>query len=148
MNITDLQNLLEHKEWKALVERYTKEAEDRKNSVLLEYLEGTEDQSIYNFKHVAVEQLKIAIELRSEVESIDLPSAREFVKFIDTVIGDYEKRIKWQLVADAPVYFSKTDIEIRKASTRLEFIKWLDNEIEKLKKPKKDDDAFAKIEEN
>jgi len=94
MNITDLQNLLEHKEWKALVERYTKEAEDRKNSVLLEYLEGTEDQSIYNFKHVAVEQLKIAIELRSEVESIDLPSAREFVKFIDTVIGDYEKRIK------------------------------------------------------
>jgi hypothetical protein len=39
MNITDLQNLLENKEWKALVEKYTKEAEDGKNSVLLEYLE-------------------------------------------------------------------------------------------------------------
>jgi hypothetical protein len=148
MNITDIQNFLENKEWKALVEKYTKESEDGKNSVLLEYLEGTEDQSIYNAKHIAVEQLKIAIELRSELEKIDLPASREFVKFIDTVISDYEKRIKGTLVADMPVFFSKTDIEIRKASTKLDFIKWIDNEIEKLKKPKKDDDAFAKIEEN
>jgi hypothetical protein len=94
MTITDIQNLLDNKEWKVLVEKHTKEAEDLKNSVLLEYLEVAEDQSIYNAKHVAVEQLKIAIELRSEVEPIDLPASREFVKFIDTVIGDYEKRIK------------------------------------------------------
>ena len=46
------------------------------------------------------------------------------------------------------VYFTKTDIEIRKANTKIEFVKWIDNEIEKLKNPKDEGDTFAKIEEN
>lgn len=147
LTITELQNLLENKEWKELVEEYKKDAEDLKSSVLLEYLEGTEDQSIYNFKHVAIEQLKIAIELRERAEKIELPAAQEFVKFIDKIIGDYEKKIKNQLVADAMVYFSKTDIQIRKASTKIDFMNWLDNEIEKLKNPKKEDNVMERIRE-
>lgn len=147
LTITELQNLLENKEWKALVEEYKKDAEDAKSRVLLEYLQWTEDQSVYNFKHVAIEQLKIAIELRERVEKIELPAAQEFVKFIDNLMWDYEKRIKNSLVADAMVYFSKTDIEIRKANTRTEFIGWIDNEIEKLKKPKKDDNVMDRIRE-
>lgn len=147
LTITDLQNLLEHKDWKAIVQDYKKQAEDAKSQVLLDYLEGTEDQSIYNFKHVAVEQLKIALELREKMENIELPASQEFVKFVDIIIKDYENRIKGQLVADAMVYFTKTDIEIRKANTKTEFIAWLDHEIEKLKNPKKEDNVMDRIRE-
>ena len=147
LTITELQNLLENKQWKELVEEYSKQSEDAKNLVLLEYIQGTEDQSVYNFKHIAVEQLKIALELKEKLSLIDLPASQEFVKFIDEVIKDYEKKIKNQLVADAMVYFSKTDIEIRKANTKTEFIGWLDYEIEKLKNPKKEDNVMDRIRE-
>lgn len=86
LTITDLQNLLENKEWKALVEEYKQSAEDSKNKVLLSYINGAEDQSELNFKHIAVEQLKIALELKEKMEAIELPASQEFVKFIDKVI--------------------------------------------------------------
>jgi hypothetical protein len=47
-----------------------------------------------------------------------------------------------------PVFFSKTDISIRKANTKIEFTKWIDNEIEKLKKPKDEDNTFTKVQED
>lgn len=99
LTITELQNLLEHKEWKALVEQYTKEAEDMKSRVLLEYIEGTNDPDNRNLKHSTVEQLKVAIELKEKISAIDLPAARELVKFIELNIGNYEKTIKNTLVA-------------------------------------------------
>lgn len=147
LTITELQNLLENKVWKEIVEEYTQSAEASKNKVLLAYIEGVEDQSDLNFKHIAVEQLKIALELKEKVAVIDLPASKEFVKFIDKVIGDYEKKIKNQLVADAVVYFTRTDLEIRKASTKIDFIGWLGNEIEKLKNPKKEDNVMERIRE-
>ena len=94
-----------------------------------------------------MEQLKIALELREKMEGIEIPASQEFVKFIDKVIKDYEKKIKNLLVADAMVYFTKTDIEIRKANTKTDFIAWLDHEIEKLKNPKKEDNVMDRIRE-
>lgn len=147
LTITELQNLLENKEWKALVEQYTKEAEDMKSRVLLEYIEGTNDPDNRNLKHSTVEQLKVAIELKEKISAIDLPAARELVKFIELNIGNYEKTIKNTLVAASVWCYTATDIEIRKANTIIDFIGWVDLEIEKLKNPKKEDNVMERIRE-
>lgn len=147
LTITELQNLLEHKEWKAIVEEYKDESEKAKNKVLLAYLEWEEDEPKYNYKHTAVEQLKIAIEIRDRVSTIDLPAVQEFTKFINEKISDYETTIKEKLVADGHVYFTATDIEIRKAVTKVAFTKWIDEQIEGLKKAKDESNVMEKIRE-
>jgi hypothetical protein len=79
LSITEIQDCLEHKEWKEIVEKYKKEYEDGKNSVLLSYLDKDfKEEQIYNFKNVVARQLIIAIELFEIIDKIELTGMKKF----------------------------------------------------------------------
>lgn len=149
LSITQIQDVLENKEWIEIKKDLLDSAEKAKSYVLLQYLDKEfYEVDRYNFKNAVARQLAIVLELKEKVESIELAGMKVFVSFLNDMISDYEKHIKDKLVVDAIVSYTETDLVLREATTKIALTKWFDEQIEKLKKPKAEDNVMERIRED
>jgi len=149
LTITQIQDVLENKEWIELRKELEESAEKTKAYVLLQYLDREfYEVDKFNFKNAVARQLAIVLEIKEKLEAVNLSGMNVFISFLDDMVSDYEKHIKDKLVADALVSYTETDLMLREATTKLALTKWFDEQIEKLKKPKAEDNVLDRIRED
>lgn len=114
LTITQIQDVLENKEWIELRKELEESAEKTKAYVLLQYLDREfYEVDKFNFKNAVARQLAIVLEIKEKLEAVNLSGMNVFISFLDDMVSDYEKHIKDKLVADALVSYTETDLMLR-----------------------------------
>ena len=150
--ISDIQDVLLHPKW---IELYKETADNYKqvqSLVLLKYLDKDfrEDQ-VYNQKHRKADDIRATLEIIDAVEEIKLPWIEKFVKHLQNLIWAYETLIKKNVGWSEGITMAvstETDLEISHARHKVWIVEWFNQKLEKLKKPKAEDNVMDRIRED